>query len=807
MQSRRLLEALHSRMSGFNQRVWLGIAGIISMLLLSGASALLTLHDIEYSRSRTSTIAVPVLTIANEAQIRLLKLARLSANAFSEQDDSALTRYSDRITHNSGLFEQDQRRLEEATREGEALQLRVAAVGAAYDEYNRQTLDMLEAKKATVTAEQQVLTQARELKSALDNLGQAYVDIQNFRPPVQYRENALDASVALSGVDIYLSSLSRLVDEAILSSRAEELEGFMDQATGDLLSTSMLFESSVVPEIEMMDTAKLIETAREASRTVAGKIRDSQGFVTSKLHHIAQQDRATQAMTRANMAMSTAINELDSLIDDAKTTFGTLETGLARSLVLGTTKIGVFTLALTIAASMVFMSMLRAIRRRINDLETLNHIADILAETRSREEALHHVMEALSAKTGVNSGSVFMINTCGVLEFACAYPRKRGSTETPRPFVIGEGIMGSVALEKKARFVADTSLDPRHVDSDNHQPRALLSVPLTDRDTLIGVMNLTGNIQDVHFSEGDHPFVSTVAHSLVTTLKNLSMIDVIEVQNRTLEEKVASRTAQLLDAQQKLVESEKMAALGVFTAGMAHEINNPANFVSVGIQNADAQLESLEAFIMSLLDDSATDEDIDPFKAHFSRIRESHLTVRDGARRIESVISKMRTSHPEGNTGKTDTDIVELLESAWSMVHPTITRPVSVERHFESHPAVFCAVRDMHQVFIALLSNAGHALEDMTISRGGQQPAVLILRVRTCDAHVLIDVEDNGVGISEETMSKIFDPFFTTKEVGRGAGLGLSMARQVIQDHGGHITVSSSINEGTRFTVALRMAP
>lgn len=804
MQSGRLLQSMLARASGFNQRVWIGLIGIVSMLLLSGTSALWTLYDIEQSRSRTSTLAVPALTIANEAQIGLLKLARLTANAFAEEDPDSLARYREQIELTTASFEKKLEELHKVTRDGHQLQGRVKAIHAAYRDNQRHTRTMLESRQRSIRLSREVSDEAGALKSALDDLGQAYVDIQNFRAPTEHRQDALDASVALSGVDIYLNGLNRLVDEAIRSTRADQLDGFMDQATGDLLSTSMMFESNVVPELEVMDTASLIENAREASRVVAGRIRDSEGFVSSKLQHIKQLDRASQAMAEANTTMTLAVEQLDGLINDSQVTFDSLEADLEHSLMVGTTKIGLFTAGLTVAAWMMFMSMLRVIRRRLKDLETLHNIADTLAESKSREDALHHVMDALSRKTGVSSGSVFMLNEAAQLEFTCGYPKLTDEAQLPRPFEIGEGIMGHVAREKKARFVPDTKLDPQHTGSNDKPGRALLSVPLVDRDSLIGVMNLSGNVKDIHFSEGDYSFVTTVAHSLVTTLKNLSMLNVIEEQNRTLEDKVASRTEQLLEAQQRLVASEKMAALGVFTAGMAHEINNPANFVSVGIQNAEAQLHTLERFIHSLLDEQASEEDIAPFREHFSRIRDSHLTVREGVQRIESVISKLRANHPEGHAGKTRTNVVELLEYAWTMVQPTITRPVKVVKQLDGDATVECSIGEMHQAFIAVLSNAGHALEDMTISKGAQQQAVLTLRSSCQDSQVVIEVEDNGIGIQPDMLGKIFDPFFTTKEVGRGAGLGLSMVRKIVQDHGGDVSVQSRVNEGTRLTITLQ---
>jgi signal transduction histidine kinase len=280
-------------------------------------------------------------------------------------------------------------------------------------------------------------------------------------------------------------------------------------------------------------------------------------------------------------------------------------------------------------------------------------------------------------------------------------------------------------------------------------------------------------------------------------------LDTVQKYSHRLELEVKERTTALIQMQQKLVNTEKMAALGVFTAGMAHEINNPANFVSVGAQNASAQINEFRSFVRELLADDADGDVSGAFENRFSKLEKSTATVLEGVARIQNVVKHLRATHPEGETGLQPAPVVDTLESAWQVVEPTLRVSVSLHKTLEARPVVSCMIAELNQVFIALLTNAGHALEDAAATRGTGWQARIDLRSRQEDGQLILEVEDNGPGIAAETLDKIFDPFFTTKTVGRGSGLGLSMARDVVQRHGGSLTAISTPGSGALFTIRL----
>jgi signal transduction histidine kinase len=284
-------------------------------------------------------------------------------------------------------------------------------------------------------------------------------------------------------------------------------------------------------------------------------------------------------------------------------------------------------------------------------------------------------------------------------------------------------------------------------------------------------------------------------------------IDTLTHHREQLEIAVAERTRDLVDTQAKLVASEKMAALGIFTAGMAHEINNPANFVSAGAQNARAQLDGFSRFLDELLDQETDPEIRQAFAGHFGRLNESLNVVYDGIRRIESVVSQLRAHHPEGQTGHQPADVITLLEAVWRLLSASLTIPVSLTTQLTARPSVPCSVADIEQVFLAILKNAIHAIEDAKPQQSTSWNGEITLSSHISNNALVIVITDNGVGILDADIDRIFDPFFTTKSVGRGAGLGLSMARDVVRKHHGTLDVTSKAGQGSIFQCRLPLDP
>ena len=225
-------------------------------------------------------------------------------------------------------------------------------------------------------------------------------------------------------------------------------------------------------------------------------------------------------------------------------------------------------------ATQNFNSMRLAIRKKMIDLAKLNRIGGTLAAARDQDTALELVLHAMYEKMGIESGSVYLFNKDNDLEAKAFLPPKQmEGAPSAITFVMGEGIIGRAAASKQALFVPDTSRDSAYVGRENEKPKALLCVPLVDKDILIGVMNFSGEVNKVAFADSDYEFVAAVARSLVTTIKNIRMVEVIEEHNRTLEKKVEERTAALKQKNEDIANMFSNMHQGLFTivdGGLIH---------------------------------------------------------------------------------------------------------------------------------------------------------------------------------------------------------------------------------------------
>ena len=316
--------------------------------------------------------------------------------------------------------------------------------------------------------------------------------------------------------------------------------------------------------------------------------------------------------------------------------------------------------------------------------------------------------------------------------------------------------------------------------------------------------------------------VDSSTTALLTALQKL--YQVLSMQNRDLaqsntrlEEKVAERTTELgaanvrLQAEQaelkallrkveqtqsQLLQSEKMASIGQLAAGVAHEINNPIGFVNSNL----GTLKTYSGRMLTLLDackaGTATEATFKAADFEFLRsdtedlIRESQ----DGLDRVKKIVSDLKDFSRVDQAEWQEADLNAGLESTLNVVWNEVKYKAEVVKHLGKLPAVRCIPAQINQVFMNLIANAAQAIE---------QRGVITLSSGTDGATAWVDVADTGSGMSPEVQRRIFEPFYTTKAVGKGTGLGLSLSYDIVNKHGGRITVDSEPGKGSTFRVSL----
>ena len=283
----------------------------------------------------------------------------------------------------------------------------------------------------------------------------------------------------------------------------------------------------------------------------------------------------------------------------------------------------------------------------------------------------------------------------------------------------------------------------------------------------------------------------------------------LDEANRTLEERVDERTAKLRASQAQLIQSEKMASLGQLTAGIAHEIKNPLNFVN---NFAQLSIELTDELVDEL--DVNTDKRVveirDDLGEILADIKQNAFKINEHGRRADGIVKSM-LEHARSTLGeRRATDLNALLDEYVNLAfHGMRVQQqdfrCDIERNYDDTVSKLELVpQEIGRVFLNLLNNAFDAVHEQAVKDDRKYTPTVRVSTRQVDGEVKIRVWDNGPGISTEIKDKVFEPFFTTKPTGSGTGLGLSLSYDIVtQGHGGTLTVESEEGVGATFIVTL----
>jgi len=429
--------------------------------------------------------------------------------------------------------------------------------------------------------------------------------------------------------------------------------------------------------------------------------------------------------------------------------------------------------------------------------------ARVLAESESLPEAAPRILQALGERLEWDLGVLWRVDPSAGRARCLTLWRAPGSggaavDEAVRAgaFGPGESLAGRVWADRKPAWIADLAsgaggceLCLALVDDGL---RSAFGAPVTLRGDCIGVLGF--------FSRDDRP-------------EDPDLLDMTAI--------LGAQIGQFQDRCQmhaRVVQSEKLASLGMLSASVAHEINNPLAYVSSNLAVLDRDvralleilacyepgLDALAAARPELADEvRRLDEewDLAYIKENLGKVLDS---TRQGARRVADIVHNLRgfARGDRGAAGPGSVDLQESISAALEMIRGRLDRRgIAVERRGDSVPPVAASPTQLNQVFLNLLVNAMQAIDAAQRERGR-----ILIETALLGDEVRVEIRDDGCGMAPDVLAQIFDPFFTTKSAGEGTGLGLSISHGIVLDQGGRIEVESAPGEGSCFRVVLPVA-
>lgn len=337
--------------------------------------------------------------------------------------------------------------------------------------------------------------------------------------------------------------------------------------------------------------------------------------------------------------------------------------------------------------------------------------------------------------------------------------------------------------------------------------KAYVTVPIWQGEKLWGLLAAYQNSRSRHWEEDEINLLKQISVQMGVALQQAELL----AQTRRQAEELATTLRNLQQTQAQLIQSEKMASLGQLVAGIAHEINNPVNFIHGNLTHVSNYIQDLIELVKLYQQEYATTpvikEKIEALDLEFliTDLPKTLSSIKVGTERIRQLVLSLRNFSRLDEAESKRANIHEGIDSTLLILQHRLQgkgerQSIKVIKEYSQLPLIQCYPAQLNQVFMNLLSNAIDALEEGNTP----QPTIWIRTQLEQGNRAIISIADNGPGIPTAARARIFDPFFTTKPVGKGTGLGLSISYQIIvEKHGGVIQCLSQPGEGTEFRLEI----
>lgn len=450
------------------------------------------------------------------------------------------------------------------------------------------------------------------------------------------------------------------------------------------------------------------------------------------------------------------------------------------------------------------------VERSYRNVTTLSEIGQKITSTLDLKSIIDTLYKSIDSLMDASSFGVGVYNEqTQTLEFKHAFEDGKELPPFSQPLTSETRMAVWCFKNKKEVFINDLekeyheyiSMFPQTPSAGVAHSASIIYVPLKIKNKMVGVITVQSFEKNAY-----QPFHLDILRTLAAYTAIAMDNSYAYLRLNEINEELSATLENLKQTQSQLVQAEKMASLGQLTAGVAHEINNPINFVSAGIDSLATNYQDLSEVLEKYAalrpheDNSGLLEEIEQLKQELDmdylleEIPQLLQSIKSGANRTTEIVKSLRNFTRLDEDHLKKADINEGLDSTLVILRNQTANRINVVKDYATLPMINCYPGQLNQVFMNIISNAVQAIEGEGEIR---------IKTQQLNGSIVVRISDNGSGMSDDLKNRIFEPFFTTKDVGEGTGLGLSISYGIIEKHNGRIEVESELGKGTEFIIEL----
>jgi signal transduction histidine kinase len=454
-----------------------------------------------------------------------------------------------------------------------------------------------------------------------------------------------------------------------------------------------------------------------------------------------------------------------------------------------------------VANQKVIDDLNRDISRRTQEVRIIQEISRELNATLELDELLATILQSMDETFGFRHAMILLLDEPrDVLRVAAS--RGYDDAGIGAEVKVGQGVVGVAAARRKLMRMGGIGAQVSYAAAVKGQMKpdgdtaakmpglpnvqSEVAIPLVVKEKLIGVFAVECPEASV-FEDRDEILMTILANHAASAIYKARLHAELKRHTESLEDLVRERTARLERAQAQLVQSEKMAALGLLVAGIAHEINTPMGAIASTHDTVFRAIEKIKG-------EAGSSPSLTRL---FTMLEGTQRLLTDATGRVTSIVRRLRSFARLDEAELKEADLNSGIEDTLALVAHEL-KGVRVIKELGALPAVTCYPGRLNQVFLNVIVNARQA-----IAHDGE------IRIVTShgDGSVRVQISDTGCGIAPADLARVFDPGFTTKGVGVGTGLGLSICYQIVEEQKGTIGIASELGKGTTVTITVPVRP